>query len=149
MANVRTSSWRLGFVASTLAASGANAGVRHDDVRDSVVRTSIVRATVADDTSSVSFWTRIGDRTLVQLITLARARNQDVHAAVARVSEARAQRRLAGFDFVPTVTSAAGFSRVRYSATQLPGVPYDQRLQNAWDVGLTASWEVDLFGRIR
>ncbi len=96
-------------------------------------------------------WPDLGDTTLTRLINqLARA-NLDVQAAEARVRGARAARTEAKLDFVPTVTFAASYTRQRLSGAQFPVAIGSQRFpdQNIWDGGFDASWELDLFGRVR
>ncbi|MBX6331804.1 MAG: TolC family protein, partial [Gemmatimonadaceae bacterium] len=75
--------------------------------------------------------------------------NPDVRVAVARMREARANRRLGMFDYAPTITASGSFTRSRFSRAQLPGVPDALREGEIWDAGFDAAWELDLFGRIR
>src|SRR5260221_77355 len=103
----------------------------------------------ADEPALVAFWHELGDTTLERLTVEALRANYDVHAAEARLRGARVAGRLAAFDFAPTVTSNTGFSRRRFSATQLPGAPASFREQDVYDAGFDASWEVDIFGRVR
>src|SRR5947209_14587274 len=51
------------------------------------------------------FWTEIGDTILTRLVTEALRENSDVRVAEARVDASRASRRLAAYDYVPTVTA--------------------------------------------
>lgn len=104
---------------------------------------------VAQRESIVAFWSQLGDSTLVRLVREALAGNPDVRGAAARIQRARAQQRLAGFDFAPTVTSAAGYTRGRLAAAQAPGVPLALREERLWSAGVDAAWEIDVFGRTR
>ena len=94
------------------------------------------------------FWEELGDSTLTSLIAEALESNPDVHVAEARLRSARASRRLSAFDFAPTITARAGFTRQQLSAAQLPGVSGALPRQDLWDGGFDASWELDIFGRI-
>lgn len=94
------------------------------------------------------FWEELGDSTLTLLIGEALENNPDVHVAEARLRSARASRRLSAFDFAPTITARAGFTRQQLSAAQLPGVSGSLPRQDLWDGGFDASWELDIFGRI-
>lgn len=96
-----------------------------------------------------TFWSTLGDSTLSRLVAQAVGANQDLLAAEARVRQARGQRRLAGFDFFPTVTTTGGYTRRRFSRAEASGVPDAFREQDFFDVGVDASWELDVFGRIR
>src|SRR4051812_40412826 len=91
----------------------------------------------------------VGDTTLARLIQEAVRANLDVRAAEARVRGARSARTEAALDFAPTVTVAGGYTRQRLAGATFPigsGVFPDQ---NIWDAGFDASWELDLFGRVR
>lgn len=98
--------------------------------------------------SRTRFWRELGDSTLTLLIGEALDGNPDVHVARARLRGARASRRLSAFDFAPTVTARAGFTRQQLSQAQLPGVSSQLPRQDLWDGGFDASWELDIFGRI-
>ena len=72
----------------------------------------------------------------------------DVRIAESRLTSARASRRLAALDLVPTITGAGSTSRSQFSIAQTPGVGSQLPAQQLWDVGFDASWEMDIFGRI-
>ena len=91
----------------------------------------------------------VGDTTLARLIQEAVGANLDVLAADARVRGARAARTEAQLDFVPTVTFAGGFTRQQISSATFPIAGPAFPDQNIWDAGFDASWELDLFGRVR
>jgi outer membrane protein, multidrug efflux system len=94
-------------------------------------------------------WRVLGDSTLDRLLgELARA-NLDVRAAEARVRGARAARTETSLDLAPTVTFGGGYTRQRLAGATFPiggGTFPDQSI---WDAGFDASWELDLFGRLR
>jgi len=95
------------------------------------------------------FWQGLGDTTLSRLVSQALRANLDLQAAEARVRGARAARAGATLDLVPTVTFAGSYTRQRLSAATFPigvGAFPDQDI---WDGGFDASWELDLFGRVR
>jgi NodT family efflux transporter outer membrane factor (OMF) lipoprotein len=112
------------------------------------------RYVAAADTSYVqevpldAFWVELGDTTLARLVSAALAANLDVRAAEARLANARADRQLAAFDYFPTVTAAAGYTRQRLSGQSFPGLPGASEL-DLYDAGVVGSWEIDVFGRIR
>jgi outer membrane protein, multidrug efflux system len=95
-----------------------------------------------------AFWTELGDSILGRLVGEAVRGNLDLTESAARVREARANRQLSGYDFLPTVIAVGSYTRQRLSGTSFPGIPagFEQR---SWDAGVDASWELDLFGRIR
>ncbi|HEX6644979.1 MAG TPA: TolC family protein [Gemmatimonadales bacterium] len=99
--------------------------------------------------SPVAWWTAVGDTTLVRLVRQALAANGDVHAAAARVDQARAVRTGAALDLAPTVTASAAYSRQRLPLASLPGAADRPAAYDYWDAGVEASYELDLFGRLR
>jgi NodT family efflux transporter outer membrane factor (OMF) lipoprotein len=94
-------------------------------------------------------WRNVGDSTLSRLINEAVRANLDVRAAEARVRGARSARTEAALDFAPTVTFAAGYTRQRISSASFPIGAGRFPDQDIWDGGFDASWELDLFGRVR
>src|SRR5687767_1478791 len=93
------------------------------------------------------WWRSFNDGTLNQLVDGALASNIDLRLASASLREARALRRLANFDLAPTVTAGAGYANQRGSPIFTPpGIPRDVEL---YDAGFDATWELDLFGRVR
>lgn len=95
-----------------------------------------------------AFWTTFGDETLAQLEQDALVANHDLRLALGRIIETRASRREALFDLAPRVTASGGYTRQRLSGSQegFPGQSFDIRY---YDAGFDASWELDLFGRVR
>src|SRR3954469_17830408 len=91
----------------------------------------------------------VGDTTLARLIKEAVGANLDVRAAEARVRGARAARTEAALDFAPTITFAGGYTRQRLSSAVFPIGATRFPDQGIWDAGFDASWEVDIFGRVR
>jgi outer membrane protein, multidrug efflux system len=106
--------------------------------------------TAAADTAAVGeYWRSLGDTTLIRLLEQALNANYDVRVAEARIRGARASRLEATLDYVPTVTAAAGYTRQRIAAASFPIGGGSFPDQDIWDAGFDASWELDLFGRIR
>jgi outer membrane protein, multidrug efflux system len=112
----------------------------------------------------VTWWTTFQEPTLVSLIERSTAANLDLRAAVLRITEARAERDVAGAAFWPKVDANASYTRQRLSDTTttgavftnfgnvtIPGVPSINfpNPSNQFQLGGSASWEIDLFGRVR
>lgn len=97
---------------------------------------------------STPFWSDLGDTTLTMLIREAQRANMDVRIAQSRLTSARAARRLASYDLVPTITGTGSTARQQFSVAQTPGLTSQLPAQQLWDVGFDASWEVDMFGRV-
>jgi multidrug efflux system outer membrane protein len=98
--------------------------------------------------ASTPFWSDLGDSTLTMLIREAQRANMDVRIAESRLTRARAARRLASYDLVPTVTGTGSTARQQFSLAQTPGLTNQLPTQQLWDVGFDASWEIDMFGRV-
>lgn len=73
------------------------------------------------------------------MITAATEKNLDLKIADARIRAARASREAEGADLWPQLDGSAGASYGRSQATWRKG----------FNIGVDASWEADLFGRIR
>ncbi|HWB43509.1 MAG TPA: TolC family protein [Gemmatimonadales bacterium] len=94
-------------------------------------------------------WRSLGDTTLDRLLGQALRGNLDVEVARSRIRGARAARTGAALDFVPTVTAVGGYTRQRLAGATFPIGSGTFPDQDIWDAGFDASWEVDLFGRVR
>ncbi|HHQ48112.1 MAG TPA: efflux transporter outer membrane subunit, partial [Acidobacteria bacterium] len=93
------------------------------------------------------WWKILGDPVLDRLIEEAGRSNYDLRIAIARVQEAREFIGVVSGEAYPQVGASANASRSRISENQLP-LP-DGQTHNSFDVGIGASWELDVFGRIR
>ncbi len=95
-----------------------------------------------------AFWEALGDTVLDRLVAESQRGSPDLQAATARIREASANRLFAALDFAPTVTVSGGYTRQKLSSAIFPGFG-SFPAQDIWDAGLDASWELDVFGRIR
>ncbi|MGH8729895.1 MAG: efflux transporter outer membrane subunit, partial [Burkholderiales bacterium] len=89
----------------------------------------------------VQWWKGYGDPILDELIANAIAANHDLKIAVARVREAQAFVTIADSLLYPTIDATAEVSRNK-SFERLP----KPTTANSASFGLTAAWEIDLFG---
>ena len=100
----------------------------------------------SDQSFDPRWWRQLEDPVLDELENAALAANRDIHSALARFDQARAvfdedrRRRY------PTVTANA-FIDVREQGQ--PGLSDEPLRINTYRAGLDASWELDLFGRVR
>ncbi len=106
-------------------------------------------ARFSNTVSNAPFWRQLGDSTLVTLVTAALETSTDVQIAQARLTSTRASRRLSAFDLAPTVTAIGTATRSRLAMAQMPGLTFQPPSSNLYDVGFDASWELDVFGRLR
>lgn len=94
------------------------------------------------------WWKVFNDPTLDQLIADATAANPSLAAASARVKQARAIAGIFEADRIPNVNVEIGPQRARGSAA-VPGIRATEvGPATTWSGRLTASYEVDLFGRV-
>jgi outer membrane protein, multidrug efflux system len=107
-----------------------------------------------------AWWTSFKDPTLTSLIERAAASNLDLRQAVLRIAEARAQREITAAGQWPTLDANGSYTRQRVSdKTALTSLlaghgtsaapPGLENPFNQYQLGFDASWEIDLFGRIR
>jgi outer membrane protein, multidrug efflux system len=100
--------------------------------------------------ADLPWWEAFRDPRLQELLQTALANNYDLRVAVARVEEARALAARARGAFFPSIGYQGDIARRRASG-EVIGVPTGQApTTESFFVGLfTASWELDIWGRIR
>lgn len=96
-----------------------------------------------------TFWQEFADPQLDALVEAALSSNHDLRIALANYERANALLRGARFDYLPTLTATAEAADLRLSADEAQGVSRAGRDQESWRAGVSASWELDLFGRVR
>jgi multidrug efflux system outer membrane protein len=104
-----------------------------------------------DEIAKGEWWVIFGDPVLNDLEKQAGSANQSLKAAVERVDEARAQARITQAQLYPAVSADPSVSRERLGANRPipPGVRATSYTYNSFSLPLDASYEVDLFGKIR
>lgn len=100
------------------------------------------------------WWESLNDTTLTDLIRRAESANLNLGIAVSRVREARALRGIARGGLLPDVFLDGAYTRTKVSENSqsgqiITGTGGEVAPQNIWNLGFSASWEIDLFGRIR
>jgi hypothetical protein len=103
------------------------------------------------ETANTAWWKQFNDPVLDQLIDTALANNLNVKVAAANVEQAAGvSRRPRSGLFRRSVTAAQASAHARPNPEQrgLPGFSCPNP-QTAYQAGLTASWEIDLWGRIQ
>ena len=137
---------RLGLVlvTLTLAACLGDPYQRPDLAIPSKYRFALAETAGAADTQ---WWTSFGDPVLDGLVDEALANNEDLRIAAARVDEFNGARVTTRAPIFPAIGYTASSGQERPS-TQVVG-PGSDDVRNASAAGLTASWEIDVWGRVR
>lgn len=100
--------------------------------------------------TAVAWWREFNDARLTELVDRAVATNHDLRIATARVREARALRSLARADALPTADLSGGYTKSTSSKDAAPfPLTRKQRELELFNAGFDATWELDIFGRVR
>jgi len=118
-----------------------------------------------DAAQTAAWWTTFKDPLLSSLLERCAAANLDVRAAALRIEEARDERAVTAAGLWPSLAANAGYTRELFSLNtpngaifsvagsgRIPGLPPGVSITNPYSqyqLGLTASWELDLFGGVR
>jgi NodT family efflux transporter outer membrane factor (OMF) lipoprotein len=105
-------------------------------------------AAPADTTPRGPWWTVFDDPVLNQLEARIDVSNQTVRKAVAEVQQARSMVDYQRAGFFPTITAGVAQDRFRTSQN-VEGKSLAGKTVPDYSVGVSASWEPDLFGRVR
>ena len=97
--------------------------------------------------SESAWWTGFGDRYLDDLVLESLSNNRDLVIATARVDEFAAVLAGTRSQAFPQIGYGVSGNRARASEEKLP--PFVDPLSTSWSSLLSASWEIDLWGRIR
>ncbi|HUA67276.1 MAG TPA: efflux transporter outer membrane subunit [Candidatus Saccharimonadales bacterium] len=98
--------------------------------------------------SVAGWWKNFHDAELDSLISRAAQSNLDLRIAESRVREARAEYGIAAGNLWPTIHADGSYARQRQSPNQpllIPSVPVPL-VDNDYQAGFDASWEIDVFG---
>jgi multidrug efflux system outer membrane protein len=103
-----------------------------------------------------AWWTEFHDPILDDLVAAAVAGNLDLKIAAARIREARAAHGIAASAALPELDAEAAYARTKRSEAVPPfkgaaggSSPFGPRVQNAFEAGFDASWEIDVFGGVK
>jgi len=104
-------------------------------------------AAVSPDAARDDWWRLYNDPVLDGLITQAFAENNELEAAAANLRAVRASLSEARSGRFPTTSASASARRIQGSAAS-SGTGVEPPEVDTYDVGLDASYEIDLFGRV-
>ena len=104
----------------------------------------------AADVANTGWWKQFDDPVLNDLITTALANNNDVKVAAARVDQFLGQFVTTRAALLPQINAGADSGRQRISTSSSPLLAnVTNPVFNTYEVALSASWEIDLFGHNR
>jgi outer membrane protein, multidrug efflux system len=103
----------------------------------------------ARDTANTAWWSEFQDPVLEGLITEALAHNLNVQIAAANVEQAAAVLSQARAPLYPQVNAGGNAARERASEASIPIPERVENPRDSYQVLAGASWEIDLWGRIR
>jgi len=113
-------------------------------------KTAATAAAQATPAVEKAWWRRFQDDTLNTLVDRALAHNYDLLAAVARVEEAEGLARQAGATFFPQINLNGSGTRSQVSTMNaIPLSSSVPRMQDSRKAGLSTSFELDLWGKLR
>ncbi len=145
-----TSRWLVpGMIMAALLAGCA---IGPDYQRPPVTEPPTFRGQATAEAASLAdlpWWEVFQDTILKNLITEALGSNYDVKIAAARVQEARAQVGVARSEYFPAIDYNVGAQRTRFSGALLGLSGAGPSTNNLYYGFLSASWEIDIWGRIR
>ncbi len=97
------------------------------------------------------WWTQLNDPTLDLLVEQALARNLDLRETYLRVVEARAVRGVVRGELFPKLDGTGGYKyrRLSRNANEFVGRPGFTDGFDLFSAGFDASWQVDVFGKLR
>ena len=138
----------LGAAAAVLAGCTVGPGYRRPPVTQPAQFYGLAGQAEAASLADLPWWEVFQDPTLESLIEEALRNGYDVRIATARVEEARARYGIAGAARYPQVGYEGQLARERFSGFQ-PGAPANGVVSDVISANVNASWEVDLWGRVR
>ena len=144
-----------------MTAIGCTVGPRYGGppavAEDAVARGGFARAQDSSLTAGpgvARWWETLGDPTLTRLEEQALANSPNIEVATAKLRQARVQVREQQAADIPSVKPNATYGRAKLPGTSLgslgsSGAETPSTVISFYDLGLTASWEPDLFGATR
>ena len=145
-----------GLVAVALGLAGCAVGPdfrRPADVSPPVWVGEAPRGAINANPVDPTWWNSFHDRELSSLVERLVLQNIDLQSATERIQQADAQRQITRAQGLPMVNEEASYKHERQSPSGFLSLvqpaPYAPLTYDIWQNGLNASWELDLFGRVR
>ncbi len=103
----------------------------------------------AGEISNIAWWDQFADPVLSNLVRTALANNKDLKIATANVEQAAAQYGIVRSAQFPQVDANASAERQGVSQSTVVTIPGGKQVFNNYAVNLSASFELDVWGRLR
>lgn len=152
MAREKGIKMKIGILAALLAAALAGCTVGPNYVRPEVDSPPAWRIDYAKaaDVANIKWWEQFGDPVLNELVETALRDNRDLRIAAARVDQFIGALTATGSQLYPKIGYGADASRNRTSSVAVPPLPPGANPYfSLYQVSMGASWQLDLFGRVR
>jgi outer membrane protein, multidrug efflux system len=151
MRKSRTSKPALRYAVAILALQLCACTVGPDYRRPDIEVPAIWRlgATEANEISNIAWWDQFEDPVLSDLVRSALVDNQDLKVATASVDRALAEYGIVRSAQFPQVDASASALREGVSQNGALAVPGGKHVFNSYGVNLSASFELDVWGRLR
>ena len=141
------------FLSFILLASGCMVGPNYQRPQVDSPQTWRFEDKEAKDLANTAWWEQFNDQVLNDLIQTALRENKDVKIAAARVEQFAGQYGTTRAALFPQVAAGAGYGRQRVSELTGPSpmenTPGTNPTFNSSQLFVNASWEVDLWGKLR
>ena len=106
---------------------------------------------MSDTAALAEWWTTLADPVLSNLVERSLSNNKDLKIALTRIRQSRAALGVAGKQLQPSVTGSARYRRTQSEALteEDPKPSLFSTGIDYYNIGVDASWEIDLFGKTR
>ncbi|MBU6383148.1 MAG: efflux transporter outer membrane subunit [Verrucomicrobia bacterium] len=102
-----------------------------------------------NELGNVNWWRNLGDPVLDGYIQEALGANQDLQVAIATVDAFAAQLGVVRSQLFPQISGSGSAGRAKVSQTTEQLLPGEPAINNAYDLVLNASFQLDIWGQIR
>ncbi|VWB77330.1 type I secretion outer membrane protein [Burkholderia lata] len=146
----RAALWRLGAPFLLAGLGGCMLGPDYVRPKVDVPATFRFQSAEAEDVANTAWWQQFQDPALNDLIAAALAENRDVKIASARVDEFLGQFVSTRSALLPQIGAGVDVSRQRSSQSGPVPLPATvSPVSNQFQASVSASWDIDLFGKVR
>jgi multidrug efflux system outer membrane protein len=109
----------------------------------------VTKPEFSNKTIELKWWEVFKDSQLSAIVNQTILNNHDLKVAHANLREARALYMEAGLNLAPTVTTHSNYTEQLRSTGSMNNRAFVPRELSLYSAGFDASWELDLFGRVR